>query len=392
MTGNPLKSDWLHCNSMDYNQQLDQVVINSVHGEFYVIDHGNTFVKNDSAASVALAASAAGNFLYRFGDPYKYGQGLAPSFSTNPEKTTTGNKQIGGAHDIQWIKPGLQGEGNFMIFNNGQNLYEMTPQSYIVEINPFLNSSGVKGSTYVDPPTAGYNIVSPANSNLMKEKKNISKQVVWSYSSKNNTSFFSTIGSSAQRLPNGNTFICAMNSGHFFEVNPVDTSIVWEYINPFTRSGIRKIKTDTYPTDNAAFRAYRYTATHPALAGHDLTPGKTMTGFDPDYLTPASLLSSVPKVYSISEDRIMQQNHPNPFSSVTNIDFVMPESGNVSIVVYNLNGVPVKYLVNDKRDSGQYTVQWDGSGESGDLLPKGVYFYVFSANNRMMSKKMIYTK
>jgi len=392
MTGNPLKSDWLHCNSMDYNQQLDQVVINSVHGEFYVIDHGNTFVKNDSAASVALAASSAGNFLYRFGDPYKYGQGLAPSFSTNPEKTTTGNKQIGGAHDIQWIKPGLQGEGNFMIFNNGQNLYEMTPQSYIVEINPFLNSTGVKGSTYVDPPTAGYNIVSPANSNLMKEKKNISKQVVWSYSSKNNTSFFSTIGSSAQRLPNGNTFICAMNSGHFFEVNPVDTSIVWEYINPFTRSGIRKIKTDTYPTDNAAFRAYRYTATHPALAGHDLTPGKTMTGFDPDYLTPASLLSSVPKVYSISEDRIMQQNHPNPFSSVTNIDFVMPESGNVSIVVYNLNGVPVKYLVNDKRDSGQYTVQWDGSGESGNLLPKGVYFYVFSANNRLMSKKMIYTK
>jgi hypothetical protein len=129
MTGNPLKSDWLHCNSMDYNQTLDQVVINSVHGEFYVIDHGNTFLKNDSAGSVALAASSKGDFLYRFGDPAKYGQGSSPSFSANPEKTSTGHKQIGGAHDIQWIKSGLPGAGNFLVFNNGQNLFELTPQS-----------------------------------------------------------------------------------------------------------------------------------------------------------------------------------------------------------------------------------------------------------------------
>jgi len=35
---------------------LDLIVINSVHGEFYVIDHGNTFTKGDAAGSIALAA------------------------------------------------------------------------------------------------------------------------------------------------------------------------------------------------------------------------------------------------------------------------------------------------------------------------------------------------
>ena len=44
-SGHRLKSDWLHCNSVDYNPTLDQIVVNSVQGEFYVIDHGNTFIR-----------------------------------------------------------------------------------------------------------------------------------------------------------------------------------------------------------------------------------------------------------------------------------------------------------------------------------------------------------
>ena len=391
MTGNPLRSDWLHCNSMDYNQTLDQVVINSVHGEFYVIDHGGTFVKNDSAASVALAASSAGNFLYRFGDPYKYGQGSTPSFTTNTEKTTTGNKQIGGAHDIQWIKPGLPGAGNFLIFNNGQNLFELTPQSYIFEINPFLNSAGVTTSAYINPPTAGYNILLPANSNLMKEKKNISKQVTWMYSSKNNTSFFSTIGSSAQRLANGNTFVCAMNSGHFFEVCPADTSIVWEYINPFTRTGIKKIKTDTYPTDNAAFRAYRYSATHPALIGHDLTPGKTMTGYDPSYLVPADI-TSIQKIAEQINNGVVSQNYPNPFSVNTNIEFELPVDQKLKVIIYDLKGKTVRNLANQMFFSGKNTLVWDGTDDSGNKLNSGLYCYALMNNNLKLANKMIFTR
>ena len=83
LPGRPLKRDWLHCNSMDYNAELDQIVINSVQGEFYVIDHDGTFVAGEPAASIAKAAGPAGDFLYRFGDPARYEQGDPPRILEN---------------------------------------------------------------------------------------------------------------------------------------------------------------------------------------------------------------------------------------------------------------------------------------------------------------------
>ena len=294
LAGYPVQNDWLHCNSIDYNQTLDQIVINSVHGEFYVIDHGNTFVANDSATSITLAASSTGNFLYRFGDPYKYNQDSPPSVAPNWEKCSAGYKQLGASNNIQWIKTGLTGAGYFMVFNNDQNLCEPTTQSYIYEVNPYLNSSGTTTSSYVDPHTAGYTSVSSPDANLMKEKKNQSKQIVWKYSSKNNTSFFSTTGSSAQRLTNGNTLICSSNDGHLFEIAH-DTVLVWEYYNPVTSNGIKKIKVDNYPKYNYVPKAYRYTSSHPALVGQSLTAGNTLTGVVPDYYTPADLTKKTVK-------------------------------------------------------------------------------------------------
>ena len=55
-----MKRDWLHCNSLDYNAELDQIVINSVQGESYIIDHGGTFIAGDPDAQlVALLRSQA---------------------------------------------------------------------------------------------------------------------------------------------------------------------------------------------------------------------------------------------------------------------------------------------------------------------------------------------
>jgi len=391
--GNHVKSDWLHCNSLDYNQDKDLIVLNSVHGEFYVVDHGNTFVANDPVASIALAATTAGDFKYRFGDPAKYNQGDPPSVEDNWEKATAGNKQIGGAHDIQWIRPGLPGEGHFMIFSNAENLFELTPQSYIIEINPFLNSAGVNTGNFVNPPDAGYNQVNSPDANLMKEKKYISKQTVWMFSSKNNTSFYSTIGSSTQRLPNGNTLICSMNDGHFFEIAPTDTAILWEYINPMTRDGIKKIKTDHYPTYNGVFRVYRYAADCPALAGHDLTPGPTMTGDPPDYWTPDDITAVQETGGSATapSDQL-NQNYPNPFSVGTTIEFDLVQAADASVVIYDLSGSYVKTLVKKYCIEGNYSLYWDGTNDKGTRVASGMYFYILTADNRKLSKKMIYNK
>lgn len=280
LPGRPLSKDWLHCNSLDYNQELDQIVINSVQGEFYVIDHGNTFISGDPEGSIALAASIKGDFLYRFGDPARYGQGDPPSILEDWTSSTTGNKQIGGSHDIQWITTGLPGEGHFLVFNNGQYLFERTPQSYIHEINAYIDADMKDTGNYVNPPDAGYwKLVSENDKDTHKQPRLISNQIVWTYSSKNNTAFFSHIGSSAQRLPNGNTFICSDTDGHFFEVTN-DGVLVWDYINPIAKNyGILETMPDALPMTNQVFRAYRYGFDFPAFANKDLSAKGLLSDF-----------------------------------------------------------------------------------------------------------------
>jgi hypothetical protein len=275
MPGRPLKSDWLHCNSLDYNAESGHIVVNSVQGELYVIDHDGTFVAGDPAAGIARAAGAAGDFLYRFGDPARYAQGDPPRVLENWDTATTGHKQMGGSHDAQWVRSGLPGAGCIMVFDNGQYLFQRTPQSSVLVVNPFLDAGGRDTGRYVNPPDAGYRRET-YDKDTHNEPRQISRQVVWSFRSVNSHGFFSHIGSSAQRLPNGNTLICSDTEGHFFEVTP-EGALAWEYINPVTRNGAVKVLADVLPMTNSVFRAYRYAADDPALKGRDLTPSGTIT-------------------------------------------------------------------------------------------------------------------
>ena len=79
-----------------------------------------------------------------------------------------------------------------------------------------------------------------------------SGEILWRYRTDPATDFWSPVGSGAQRLPNGNTLICAMNwsePGRLFEVTP-EGDIVWEYWNPEGES---------------FYRAARYERKNPAV-------------------------------------------------------------------------------------------------------------------------------
>ncbi|WP_340106252.1 right-handed parallel beta-helix repeat-containing protein [Rhodohalobacter sp. 8-1] len=67
----------------------------------------------------------------------------------------------------------------------------------------------------------------------------------------------------------------------------------------------------------------------------------------------------------------LEQNYPNPFNPATNIQYQLPESGKVTVSVFNSIGQQVALLANrENRPAGIYTVSWDaGSAAS------GVYFY-----------------
>ena len=83
------KNDWLHCNSIDYNEDLDLIVIGSrALSELYIIDHSTTTIQ--ASSNSGGNSDKGGDFLYRWGNPQAY------------DAVSTAQKLFG-QHDVHWI-------------------------------------------------------------------------------------------------------------------------------------------------------------------------------------------------------------------------------------------------------------------------------------------------
>ena len=236
-----LFGDWMHTNSFDYNEHLDQVVINnSTFNEFYVIDHGATFVPGDPERSIELAASDAGDFIYRWGNPCVYDSGDCPSMIHEGLSSTNGHQQVFFSHDIQWIderesssaNEELPGADNFLIFDNGARRPGLTYSS-VLEIDPYDGPR--EEGRYTPQSVAGYELGRPGTGAMGAGRENTSRQIVWKFSATLPNSLFSNYIGGMQRLANGNTLVCSGAQGHLFEVTSAG-EVVWEYINPVGRA------------------------------------------------------------------------------------------------------------------------------------------------------------
>ncbi len=99
-----------------------------------------------------------------------------------------------------------------------------------------------------------------------------------------------------------------------------------------------------------------------------------------------SPVSEVPLAFEL------HQNYPNPFNPVTNIGFRISESGFVRLAIYDVAGRLVKMLVNETREAGIYTAQWDATNDTGVKVGSGMYFYKLQANGFKQVKRMILLK
>ena len=288
-SGLPVSGDWIHANSLDYNYELDQIVINnSTHSEFYVIDHGNTFIPGDLEQSRELAASDKGDFLFRWGNPCIYDAGDCPSSLNEGSSSTNGHQQLFFTHDIQWIRDReigtgsseLDGAGNFLIFDNGTRRLSQVYSS-IREINPY--DGPMSEGNYVPEMLAGHTPFRPPGMGMSRDTiSQLSNQIVWSYVPPIPNAFYGQYISGTQRLPNGNTLVCSGPHGHIFEVTSAG-EVVWEYISPVGdrtqgNYGIYKTMTaDTGTFFSAFFKCARYTPEYAGLEGKDLTPRGKIT-------------------------------------------------------------------------------------------------------------------
>lgn len=86
-------------------------------------------------------------------------------------------------------------------------------------------------------------------------------------------------------------------------------------------------------------------------------------------------------------DYALLQNYPNPFNPSTKIQFSIPARGNIKLTVYNLLGQEIKTLVNEFKESGTHTINFDAVG-----LNSGVYFYKIESNGYTQTRKMTLLK
>jgi len=103
---------------------------------------------------------------------------------------------------------------------------------------------------------------------------------------------------------------------------------------------------------------------------------------------PLSELVSVSKEANyLPLDYSLSQNYPNPFNPSTTIQYQLPQSGKVTLNVYDILGREVAFLVNDFKPAGSYSVTFNASA-----LPTGIYIYKLEAAPFSQTKKMLLLK
>jgi hypothetical protein len=88
----------------------------------------------------------------------------------------------------------------------------------------------------------------------------------------------------------------------------------------------------------------------------------------------------------------LEQNFPNPFNPTTTIEYSIPNSGFVTLEVFDISGRIVRTILSENQYHGKHIAIWDGRNDSGERVSSGTYFYVVKTENSTIARKMIYLK
>ncbi len=233
-SGSGQPEDWTHCNGIDYNPDLDEIVISSREfSEVWIIDHSTT--PAEAAGHTGGNSGHGGDLLYRWGNPQTYDRG------------DDSDRVLYYQHDPKWVEDGLPGAGDITVFNNGIG---RPGQDYtsVDELTPPRDASG----NYILSPGQAYGPATPD----------------WVYTAA--AADFTAIIGGTQRLPNGDTLVTYGVKGTFSEVTP-EGDEVWRYVSPYISTG-QLGPNDPVPSlgipdpllgslyANFAFRAIHYSA------------------------------------------------------------------------------------------------------------------------------------
>ncbi|MFT5165143.1 MAG: hypothetical protein ACI8P3_000367 [Saprospiraceae bacterium] len=229
--------DWMHGNAIDYNPELNQIILSvPTFSEVWIIDH--TTNTAEAASHTGGLSGRGGDLMYRWGNPATYRSG------------TIDDQKLFFPHDIHWVDEFVDFSfpqyGKIAVFNNRVGADFSTANVF----NP-------PWDMYSWSYTLDNNVFGPANFDI-------------TITHPTPTDLYSTGLSSVQLLPNGNTLILSGRKGYVFEITP-DDEIVWEYKTPLI-NGNPASQGDTLAiNNNLTFRFNRYPDYFSAFDGKDLS-------------------------------------------------------------------------------------------------------------------------
>lgn len=227
------ETDFTHVNGIDYNADLDQILLSARHtNELYIIDHSTTTMEAQGSAGGDYGKG--GDFLWRFGNSAIYnGTSDAPLIS----------KQ----HDAKWIDMDPNNLGKISVYNN-----DFSPTHSAVHILDPSDSLGyykMQGNTFLP----------------------LAHDVTWSGDILG-TTMLEGKKCGVHVLPNSNFLITETSRGRFSEVTSTG-DVLWSYVNPVGEGLIYNQfqVIDGSTNTNTIFRGEYYLSSYAGFAGKDLS-------------------------------------------------------------------------------------------------------------------------
>jgi hypothetical protein len=90
-----------------------------------------------------------------------------------------------------------------------------------------------------------------------------------------------------------------------------------------------------------------------------------------------------------SHATVLYQNEPNPFAPGTVVRFSLAERAHVRLRVFDVQGRPVRTLINETREPDSYTIGWDGTSDDGHQVAPGIYVCRLETQGISSAMKMV---
>ena len=111
-----------------------------------------------------------------------------------------------------------------------------------------------------------------------------------------------------------------------------------------------------------------------------------------DALVTDDLASDVQSIAGTPTSFVVKENYPNPFNPETRIEFALPATQQVRVMVFNQLGQLIRTLYDGQLQPGYHTMTWNGQNDLGLQVPSGTYFLHVQTDHEMKTLKMLMVK